>query len=118
VQGPQARVPTAPEDAAWVYSLARRNDEAVGILQRVIEIDPNFPRAHFRQGNIYEDEGKYHHAIDEYEKAVQLSNGDAYHQGSLGHAYAMSGMLAEAGKSLNHWKSSPQRGTFLRMQLL
>jgi DNA-binding winged helix-turn-helix (wHTH) protein/TolB-like protein/Tfp pilus assembly protein PilF len=89
-------------NAAWVYSLARRNDEAVGILQRVIEIDPNFPRAHFRLGNIYEDEGKYHHAIDEYEKAVQLSNGDAYYQGSLGHAYAMSGMLAEAGKSLNH----------------
>ena len=89
-------------NAAWVYFLARQNEQAIGILERVIEIDPNFPRAHFRLGNIYEYEGKYHYAISEYEKAVQLSDGDAYYQASLGHAYAMSGMITEARKSLNH----------------
>jgi DNA-binding winged helix-turn-helix (wHTH) protein/TolB-like protein/tetratricopeptide (TPR) repeat protein len=87
-------------NAAWVYCLAHQNDQAIQILKRVIEIDPNFPRAHFRLGNIYEDEGQYRHAISEYEKAVQLSNGDTYYQASLGHAYAMAGMTAEADKSL------------------
>jgi TolB-like protein/DNA-binding winged helix-turn-helix (wHTH) protein/tetratricopeptide (TPR) repeat protein len=89
-------------NAAWVYFLARRSDQAVEIVQKVIEIDPNFPRAHFRLGNIYENEGEYHGAIAEYEKAVHLSDGDTYYQASLGHAYAMSGMVAEAEKCLQH----------------
>ena len=89
-------------NAAWVYFLARQSDQALGILQKVIEIDPNFPRAHFRLGNIYEHEGQYHRAISEYKKAVQLSDGDTYYQASLGHAYAMSGMVAEAEKSLQY----------------
>jgi tetratricopeptide (TPR) repeat protein len=89
-------------NAAWVYFLARQSDRAVEIVQKVIEIDPNFPRAHFRLGNIYENEGQYHRAIAEYEKAVQLSDGDTYYQASLGHAYAMSGMVAEAEKCLQH----------------
>lgn len=89
-------------NAAWVYFLARQSDRAVEIAQKVIEIDPNFPRAHFRLGNIYENEGQYHRAITEYEKAVQLSDGDTYYQASLGHAYAMSGMVAEAEKCLQH----------------
>jgi DNA-binding winged helix-turn-helix (wHTH) protein/TolB-like protein/Flp pilus assembly protein TadD len=89
-------------NAAWVYFLAGQSDQAIGILQRVIEIDPNFPRAHFRMGNIYEQQGQYHGAIAEYEKAVQLSGGDTYYQASLGHAYAMSGMSAEAKTSLHN----------------
>ena len=35
-------------------------------------------------------------------KAVQLSGGDTYYQASLGHAYARSGMAAEAGKRLHY----------------
>ena len=89
-------------NAAWVYFLARQSDQAVVILHKVIEIDPNFPRAHFRLGNIYEHAGQYDLAISEYVKAVQLSDGDTYYQASLGHAYAMSGMVAEARKSLHH----------------
>jgi tetratricopeptide (TPR) repeat protein len=89
-------------NAAWVYFLSRQSVQAVGILHKVIEADPNFPRAHFRLGNIYEHEGQYDLAIDEYAKAVQLSDGDTYYQASLGHAYAMSGMVVEARKSLPH----------------
>jgi DNA-binding winged helix-turn-helix (wHTH) protein/TolB-like protein/Tfp pilus assembly protein PilF len=89
-------------NAAWVYFLAGRNDQAIEILQKVIEMDANFPRAHFRLGNIYEDQGKYRLAIGEYEKAVQLSEGDAYYLASLGHAFAMSGKLGEAAKILHH----------------
>jgi DNA-binding winged helix-turn-helix (wHTH) protein/TolB-like protein/Flp pilus assembly protein TadD len=89
-------------NAGWVYFLARQNEQAVKVLQKVIEIDPNFPRAHFRLGNVYEDEGDYNRAISEYENAVRLSEGDAYYQASLGHAFAMSGKIAGAMKILKH----------------
>ena len=89
-------------NAGWVYFLARQNEQAVRVLQKVIEIDPNFPRAHFRLGNVYEDEGDYNRAISEYENAVRLSEGDAYYQASLGHAFAMSGKIAGAKKILKH----------------
>ena len=90
-------------NAAWVYFLAGQDEQAIGILQRVIEINPSFPRAHFRLGNIYEGQSKYQLAIAEYEKAVELSDGDdVYYQASLGHAYAMSGMAADAEKCLHH----------------
>lgn len=87
-------------NAGWVFFLARQNEQAIEALQKVIEIDPNFPRAHFRLGNVYEEEGDYSRAIAEYEKAVHLSEGDAYYQASLGHAFAMSGRIAEANKIL------------------
>lgn len=90
-------------NAGWVYCLARQNEEGVEILQKVIETDPNFPHAHFRLGNIYEDQGKYNGAIGEYEKAVQFSSGgNAYYEASLGHAFAMAGKLGEAEKILHH----------------
>jgi len=89
-------------NAGWVYFLAGQSDKATQILTKVIEIDPNFPRAHFRLGNIYEGEGLYSRAIGEYEKAVQLSDGDTYYLASLGHAYAMAGRYAEAQNSLRH----------------
>ena len=89
-------------NAGWVYFLARQNAFAIETLQKVLEIDPNFPRAHFRLGNIYEEEGKYTRAISEYQKAVELSDGDAYYQASLGHALAMSGKFTAAEKMLRH----------------
>lgn len=92
--------PIVGTNAAWVYFLAGQDDRARGILKRVIELDPNFPRAHFRLGNVYEHMSKYPEAIAEYEKAVSLSDGDTYYLGYLGHAYAVSKMHARADKSL------------------
>jgi DNA-binding winged helix-turn-helix (wHTH) protein/TolB-like protein/tetratricopeptide (TPR) repeat protein len=89
-------------NAGWTYFLAGRSDEGIAILHRVIDLDPNFPRAHFRLGNIYEHQGHCRLAINEYEKAVSLSGGDGYYEGSLGHAYAMCGMIEKAMQSLKH----------------
>jgi TolB-like protein/DNA-binding winged helix-turn-helix (wHTH) protein/tetratricopeptide (TPR) repeat protein len=88
-------------NAGWVNFLAGQNEQAISILEKVIEIDPNFPRAHFRLGNIYEHMNQYRRAIAEYEKAVELSGGDTYYEASLGHAYAMAGMISEATKNLH-----------------
>lgn len=96
-------------NAGWVFLLAHQHEQAIETLLKVIEIDPNFPRAHFRLGNVYEDDGDYDRAIVEYKKAVQLSGGDAYYQASLGHAFAMSGKIAEAERILRGLEENSAR---------
>jgi DNA-binding winged helix-turn-helix (wHTH) protein/TolB-like protein/Flp pilus assembly protein TadD len=78
-------------NAGWTYALAGQYDRAVETLKKAIEIDPSFPRTHFRLGQIYEQQGQLALAIPEFEKAVNLAGDDPYYDGSLGHAYGISG---------------------------
>jgi DNA-binding winged helix-turn-helix (wHTH) protein/TolB-like protein/tetratricopeptide (TPR) repeat protein len=87
--------------------LAGRNDHAIEALRKAIDIDPNFPRAHFRLGNAYRQKGLYQLALAEYQKAMQLSgggqeNGDQYYEASVGEAYGILGDKVEARKVLDH----------------
>jgi DNA-binding winged helix-turn-helix (wHTH) protein/TolB-like protein/Flp pilus assembly protein TadD len=87
-------------NAGWTYSLAGKDDQAIEILKKAIDIDPSFPRTHFRLGRAYEQRKSYDMAISELERAVSLSPGDACYEGSLGHAYAVSGHATQARKVL------------------
>jgi TolB-like protein/Flp pilus assembly protein TadD len=87
-------------NAGWTLSLAGKTDQAIEILKKAIEIDPTFPRTHFRLGRAYEQKKLYDLAISELEQAVSLSGGDACYNGSLGHAYAVSGKTEQARKVL------------------
>jgi DNA-binding winged helix-turn-helix (wHTH) protein/TolB-like protein/tetratricopeptide (TPR) repeat protein len=87
-------------NAGLVLLVAGRQEKAADILTKALEIDPNFPRAHFRLGNVYEQRGLPDKAIAEFEDAVRLSGGDPYYQGALGHAYGMAGNVKEARKIL------------------
>jgi len=78
-------------------------------LKKIIEIDPSFPRAHFRLGSAYENRGMYGEAIAELQKAVQLSAGDPYYESALGHAYAVSGNVKAARRMLALLKSRSRR---------
>jgi DNA-binding winged helix-turn-helix (wHTH) protein/TolB-like protein/Tfp pilus assembly protein PilF len=88
-------------NAGWTQFLAGHRDQAIETLKKAIEIDPTFPRAHFRLGSVYEQMGMYDKAIAELQKAVQLSDGNSYYEGSLGHSYAVSGDIAGAHKVLD-----------------
>ena len=83
-------------NAGWTFTLAGKPDQSIDTLQKAIEIDPGFPRTHFRLGQAYEQKHRYDKAIPEFEEAVRLSGGDAYYEGSLGHAYGASGNLSQA----------------------
>jgi DNA-binding winged helix-turn-helix (wHTH) protein/TolB-like protein len=96
-------------NAGWTLFLAGHKGEAMEALKKIIEIDPNFPRAHFRLGSAYEDRGMYGEAIAELQKAVQLSAGDPYYEGALGHAYAVSGNVSAARRMLALLKSSSRQ---------
>jgi len=97
---------TISTNIGLISYLAGQNDQAIEAFKKAIEIDPNFPRAHFRLGNAYRQKGLYQQALAEYQKAVQLSGGgdaygDQYYDASVGEAYAILGNTREARKVLD-----------------
>jgi DNA-binding winged helix-turn-helix (wHTH) protein/TolB-like protein/Tfp pilus assembly protein PilF len=89
-----------------VSYLAGQNDEAIASCKKAIEIDPSYPRLHFRLGNAYREKGMYQPALAEFVKAVQLAGGgdrygDQYYEAAVGAAYAALGNTSEARKVLN-----------------
>jgi tetratricopeptide (TPR) repeat protein len=90
----------------YVAMLAGRNDEAIEGFKKAIDIDPNYPRLHFRLGNVYQQKGMYRPALAEFLKAVQLTGGgdrygDQYYEAAVGSAYAISGDTRDARKVLD-----------------
>jgi len=59
---PTAR--TSAMVAAWPFIAARQFDKAIAQLQRVIELDKNFPEAHNFLGRCYEAQSNYIAAIE------------------------------------------------------
>ena len=80
------------------YAAARQYDKGVALARKTLEMDPNFTQAHIGLGSIYENQGLWPQAIDEYQKAVDLSHGSPAALTSLGHAYGASGNREEARK--------------------
>ena len=52
--------------------LARDYDAAVQQLQKIIEMEPNFPAAHSVLGNVYVQQGLFEQAMAEYQKVLEL----------------------------------------------
>lgn len=92
-------------NAGWTFALAHHYDQAVDTLKKTIDVDANFPRTHFRLGQVYEMRSQYALAIPEFENAVRLSGGDPYYAGALGHAYAASGNTSQARAVLQNLQS-------------
>jgi len=55
---------------------------------------------HWGIGQLYERQGRYDRAVEEYERSVALSNGNPAQVASLAHAYAMAGRRAQAEQLL------------------
>jgi DNA-binding winged helix-turn-helix (wHTH) protein/tetratricopeptide (TPR) repeat protein len=88
-----------------VAYLARAYDRAIEHLQKVIEMEPNFPAAHSVLGNTYLHRGLLHEAMAEYQKVLDLSRGVAVVEAAMkpiiAHAYAKLGRRSEAHKLLD-----------------
>lgn len=72
--------------------------------------DPNDKDAHADLGIAYEANGKVPEAIAEYQKAVELSNGDLNRVASLGHAYAVIGDRVNAVRILRDIEEKSKSG--------
>src|SRR6266571_6766302 len=85
--------------------LARDYDAAVQHLQKIIEMEANFPAAHSVLGNVYIQQGLYEKAMAEYQKVLELSKGvavvETVMKAVIAHACAKSGKRSRAMKMLD-----------------
>jgi tetratricopeptide (TPR) repeat protein len=85
---------------------ARRYDEAIGQLKRILEVNPNFDFASTLLGCVYLQKGMYEQAIAEFEKGTTATS--SYSE--LGQAYGLSGRRSEALEEIAKMKElSKQR---------
>ena len=74
-------------------------DRALDLINRKLETRPDAPGLHEWLGLVYEQKGRTGEAIEEFQKAISLSQGiDGL--GALGHVYAISGKFDDAKNTL------------------
>jgi TolB-like protein/DNA-binding winged helix-turn-helix (wHTH) protein/Flp pilus assembly protein TadD len=89
-------------EAVISYHL-RNYKSLVEIAREFVAENPNEWLAHHWLGVGYEGSGQTLQAIQEYQKAVELSQGDSDPTAQLAHAYAATGRKFEAQKILHEW---------------
>jgi TolB-like protein/Flp pilus assembly protein TadD len=82
-------------NAGWVLIDARRFDDAIARLKRVLSVNPNYPYAMYVTGFALDGKGLYEEAAVEYRKSLAL-NDDPFVKGLLARALAKSGKRSEA----------------------
>ncbi len=87
-------------DVGWFLFFARRNDDSIAQLQKILEMDPTFSITHVFLAQAYQQKGMHDQAIVESEAAMKLFDDSATRIGSLGHAYALAGRKREARQML------------------
>lgn len=92
--------PSAAMTEAGIYFQLRDYQNLLEASRRGVASNPNEWLEHYNLGIGYEGTGKLPEAISEYQKAVELSNGDQDARGSLAHAFAAIGNRANAERIL------------------
>jgi len=92
-------------------------EKAIELLQRTIEITPDFPTLHSVWGGIYEEKGMFPEAIVEYEKALQLGGPGEELRGFVGYLYAVAGNRKEAGRVLENLKRAWPKKTHAALDI-
>lgn len=100
---------------ALIFYLARQYDRSVEVLQKIIEMEPNFPAAHCVLGNAYAQAGMYEQAMAEYQRVLELSKGVTVVETAMkvvvAHAYARWGKRGMATRMLDEVTKSSATGT-------
>ena len=99
------------QNVAQNYLLLRGDrNSAIEEARRLIDLDPNYPRAHEVLGWAYLKQGHNSEAIGELQKAVDLSSGkDRRIFSSIGYAYAISGKREQALSLLKELEARYER---------
>lgn len=92
----------------YVLYLARDNDAAIAQLRKTLELDASFAATHMYLGRAYAQKKMFADAIQEFQKADDLSEGEPYSRAWLGYGYAVSGQAREARKVLNELQGLPK----------
>lgn len=92
-------------DLAASYYYSRQYDRSERQLLNLLELNPNFIRAHVILGKVYEQKGDYEKALLRLEQAAEFSGDDPVTTSALAHALASSGEAHEARKRLAQLQS-------------
>jgi TolB-like protein len=91
------------------FFFARRPDRAIEQFSKTIELDANFPYAHFMLGLAHGQKGKYEKAITELRKAIRLLSNNSEALSRLGYIYASAKRRAAARMILHKLKELRKR---------
>jgi tetratricopeptide (TPR) repeat protein len=80
----------------------RENDAAIVQLHTTLEVDANFAVAHMYLGRVYAQKKMFASAIEEFQKAVDLSGSEPYYRAWLAYGYAVSGHTEQARRMLSN----------------
>jgi tetratricopeptide (TPR) repeat protein len=84
----------------WSLYFGRRYDEAIQQLRKTLELDPNYPVAHWILGLAHRKTDSYEMAIVEGKKSVETSGGSPLMQAALAQTCGMAGKKKEAKEIL------------------
>jgi TolB-like protein/DNA-binding winged helix-turn-helix (wHTH) protein/Flp pilus assembly protein TadD len=101
--------PSSAMTESGAYYQLRDYESLVEVSRRGVASYPNEWVEHHNLGIGYEGTGKLLEAISEYQKAIEISNGDQDATASLGHAFAAIGRRAEAEKILRDLEQKSKR---------
>jgi TolB-like protein/Tfp pilus assembly protein PilF len=94
----------------FVLEMARRYDDVIDGLSRVIAQDPNHYQAHMILGRAYAAKVQLEEAIATFERAAVLSKRSPGALGYLGMSYGLAGRKGEAGKVLHELLKQNRHG--------
>jgi TolB-like protein/DNA-binding winged helix-turn-helix (wHTH) protein/Tfp pilus assembly protein PilF len=83
------------------YHHAGRDNDAMQLSRRTLEMDSTFVPAHFSLAAVYEKQGSSQQAIDEYKKIIELRPASATALAAMAYVEARSGQKDEARKILS-----------------
>jgi serine/threonine-protein kinase len=105
-------------DSSLPYFWSARYEQAVEVLQKAIEMDPSFARAHFHLGHNYREMGRYEEAIAEHKKYFALAGRQYWDDGTrninafLAVDYAAAGRKYEAQRMLDEMAEQEKQGEY------
>jgi DNA-binding winged helix-turn-helix (wHTH) protein/TolB-like protein/Tfp pilus assembly protein PilF len=83
-------------DIGKMFFFTGQQDRAIEQLQKVLEMDPNFPIAHLFLAMAHEQKGEHESAIAELEQHAKSAGGRTIFAAELGYIYGRSGRRSEA----------------------
>ena len=99
----QALDPVSPivlSGVSWMHHLARQFDKEVEMARAALALEPNFMMAHYRLGEGLLFQGQAEASLPEFQKAVELSNGNSDAIAALAYATGRAGHQAETAALL------------------
>jgi len=84
----------------WCFSISGQTDRATEQYHKTVELDENYPRAHFWYGLTLLQMKEIEKALEQFESAVEISGGNPQYLSVLAYAYALAERKEEAEKLL------------------